>query len=106
MLVPQVESAMFGQLSLSKPGALSSFFLSTFRTARFSFELKWNAFHGMAKYLSCTSNAITFDRSPIVGLCAKLYIIASDERTILHGATFLFLDIQNRCGKARSVWSM
>src|SRR5450631_220455 len=42
--------------------------------------------------LSCTSNAITFERSPIVGLCAKLYIIASDEWTILRGATFLFLD--------------
>src|ERR1035437_5885095 len=52
MLVPQVESAMFGQLSLSKPGAFSSCFLSRFRTACFSAKLKRNAFHGMAKYLS------------------------------------------------------
>src|ERR1019366_5378167 len=52
MLVPQVESAVFGQLSLSKPGAFSSCFLSSFRTACFSAKLKRNAFHGMAKYLS------------------------------------------------------
>src|ERR1039458_5582738 len=44
MLVPHVESAMFGQLSLSKPGAFSSCFLSRFRTARFSAKLKLNAF--------------------------------------------------------------
>ena len=40
---------MFGQLSLSKPGASCTRFLSRFRTAFFSDKLKCSAFHGMAQ---------------------------------------------------------
>src|ERR1035437_4265781 len=48
---PQVVSAISGHLSLSKPGAFSSFVLSTFRTKHFLSSSTLSALHGTANSL-------------------------------------------------------